>query len=118
MLHLVPALLILWLNGALADRQSSTSPVPSALFGLLPSPSSKTDSLRVLEAWLRERVSDEVLQRLGVWLETQDHPLPMRSSPGMVRAEGLPVLQGFSQAELNGPPRGVSRFRDGPPTVF
>jgi hypothetical protein len=117
MLHLVPALLILWLNGTLADRPAS-SVVRAALLDLHAGSSSKAESLRVLEAWLGQQVSEEVLQRIGAWLET-----PWLSSPGtgplhiqFGRCLDRPVTP--VDGEAQDPGKGVARFRDGPKSAI
>ncbi|MCX7798730.1 MAG: hypothetical protein N2109_00120 [Fimbriimonadales bacterium] len=114
MLHLVPALLILWLNGALADRPALPSAVRAALLELGAGTSSNPQSLRALQAWLGERVGDEVLQRLGAWLESPAHAAPEAEALEAERVERLRIPRGLSSLTVGGPPPGVSRFRDGP----
>ncbi|MFN3683633.1 MAG: hypothetical protein ACK41F_06815 [Fimbriimonadaceae bacterium] len=115
MLHLVPALLILWLQGTMADRPVPPAAVRAVLDGL-PSRSAPAERLRAIEAWLGDRASEEVLRQLGAWLQIELSPVPEAGPTGLPadRSARSRSAQLRDERVVGAPLPGGVRFRDGP----
>lgn len=115
MLHLVPALLILWLQGAMADGPVPPAAVRAVLEGL-PGRSAPAERLRAIEAWLGDQATEEVLRQLGVWLQIEFAPAP-KASAGESPADrpvGSPSAKPTDERVPGAALSGCVRFRDGP----
>ncbi|MEJ5169687.1 MAG: hypothetical protein WHU10_01750 [Fimbriimonadales bacterium] len=111
MLHLVPALLILWLQGTMADRPVPPSAVRAVLAGL-PGRTAPAERLKAIEAWLGDQATEEVLRHLGAWLEL----CPASDDAEVSIESGAPGRSPVAHDERapSGWLPGVARFRDGP----